>query len=132
MSIKILITNSNQHIIADVKQVENEETKALVAYWLKGARLVQYGQAEDGGLAVNFINFCPLATEAEFAILQPNQILAILDPQEKALEAYNDVVNPAPAEAAVEGAEAPVEAAPEAPAAEVVEEDIPTVSPEVV
>ena len=128
MTVKILVTATNTHIIADVKQVEQEETKALVAYWLKGARLIQYGQTEGGELAVNFVSYCPLATDAEFAILQPSQILSILDPAEAALKAYEEHVNPPAAEGTAEAAEAAPEAAAEAPAEG---EDVPTVAPEV-
>ena len=40
MAIKVLVNQLGQHFVADVKQVTNEETKELIAYWVTDARLI--------------------------------------------------------------------------------------------
>ena len=33
MSIKVLVTEIGQHVIGDIKQIENKETEEVVGYW---------------------------------------------------------------------------------------------------
>ena len=40
MSIKVIVTAIGQHVIADIKQIENKETNELVGYWLENPRMV--------------------------------------------------------------------------------------------
>ena len=42
MTVKVLVTAIGQHIVADVKQVENKETKEVIAYWITNPRTVSY------------------------------------------------------------------------------------------
>ena len=34
MSIKVIVTAVGQHVIADIKQIENKENEEVVGYWL--------------------------------------------------------------------------------------------------
>ena len=108
MAIKVLVTAIGQQIVADVKQVENKETKEVVGYWLTEPRVVTYQTDEDGNVGVNFGSYCLVSNEAEFSV-RAEHIVSILEPREEVVERYNLIVNPP----AVEGEE---------PAAEVVEE----------
>ena len=40
MSIKVLVTAVGQHVIADIKQIENKDTEEVVGYWLENPRVV--------------------------------------------------------------------------------------------
>ena len=35
MSIKVIVTAVGQHVIADIKQIENKESEEVVGYWLE-------------------------------------------------------------------------------------------------
>ena len=54
MSIKVLINAIGQHLIADVKQVENSETNEVLAYWLREPRLISYSADDQGQLSDSF------------------------------------------------------------------------------
>ncbi len=92
MAVKVLVTAIGQHILADVKQVENQETNELVAYWLRNAQIVRY-TAKDGKVNMGLAEFCPVATGAEFSI-RVEHVIAILDPRDDVLETYQDTVSP--------------------------------------
>ena len=69
MAIKVLINELGQHLVADVKQVTDTETKQLIAYWVKNPLLVSYTRAEDGdGTTVNFVQPVPISNDTEYAI----------------------------------------------------------------
>ena len=93
MAIKVLVTSIGQHLLADVKQVEDTDTNEILAYWLKDCRMVQYTQNEDGGLAVGLGEYCPVANGGEFS-LRRDAVVAILDPREDVLATYEALVNP--------------------------------------
>ena len=115
MAVKVLVNTLGQHIVADAKQVENKETKELVAYWVKNPRLAAYSRDEEGNLAVGFSPFCVLSDEQEFTI-RTDSVVAILEPRDDVLAEYERivegaVVTPVPAEEAAEAlAEEPVAA----------------------
>ena len=111
MAIKVLVTAIGQQIVAEVKQVENKETKEVVGYWLTNPRVVTYQTDEDGNVGVNFGSYCLVSNETEFSI-RSEHIVSILEPREEVVERYNLIVNPPE----VEGEE------PAEPVAEVVEE----------
>ena len=112
MTVKVLVTALGQQIVADTKQIENKETNELVGYWMNNPRVVVYQRAEgeDGGLSVNFSNYCMVSDEASFSI-RSEHIVAILEPRADVVEAYTQLVAPPEeAEATVEGTEeTPVE-----------------------
>lgn len=93
MAIKVLVTSIGQHLLADVKQVEDTDTNEILAYWLKDARLVTYSQNESGGLQVGMGEYCPVANGGEFSIRR-DAVVAILDPREDVLATYEALVNP--------------------------------------
>ena len=93
MAVKVLVTQIGQQLIADVKQIENQDTKVIVGYWLKQPRTINYTQNEDGGLGVNFGPYCPISDEAEFSI-RAEHIVAILEPRQDVLDGYNTSVYP--------------------------------------
>lgn len=107
MSVKILVTALGQQIIADVKSVSNKETGEVLAYWVKHPRVVAYRALEEGGLSVDFVDYCPVASSLEFSIAS-HHVVSILDAREEVIERYQEVVTPAPEVAAEE---APAEAA---------------------
>jgi hypothetical protein len=116
MALKVLVSAIGQQIIADVKQVENKETKEVVGYWLTEPRVVSYQSDDEGNVGVNFGQYCLVSNETEFSI-RAEHIVTILEPREEVIERYNTIVNPETVEgeeateAVVgEGVETPVEA----------------------
>ena len=56
------INELGQHLVADVKQVTDTETKQLIAYWVKQPLMISYTRTEgeqDGGLTVTFVQPVP-------------------------------------------------------------------------
>ncbi len=97
MAIKVLVTQIGQQLLAEVKQVENKETKEIVGYWLTNPRTVNYDQTEDGSVSVNFGTYCLVSSETEFSV-RAEHIVAILEPREEVLERYNSIIEPSTVE----------------------------------
>lgn len=93
MSIKVLINAIGQHMIADVKQVENTETNEVIAYWLREPRLISYTADEQGQVSVRFVTTCTVAVTTEYSV-SASHIVSILDPREDVLEAYRAAAFP--------------------------------------
>lgn len=95
MTIKVLINELGQHLIADVKQVTDTQTEQIVAYWLKDARMVSYTRAggEDQSVVVNFMKPCPLSDDVEYSV-SAHHIVSILTPKQEVLEGYLQQVTP--------------------------------------
>ena len=94
MAIKVLVTAIGQHLIADVKQVENTETKEVLAYWLREPRVVSYVAGEnEGDVRVRFSSYCVLSDESEFSI-RAESIVSILEPKADVAESYRDAAYP--------------------------------------
>ena len=89
MAVKILVTSIGQQIVSEVKQVENKETKEVIAYWLENPRIVGYAQGEDGQINVNFGAYCLLSDEAAFSI-RADSIVSILEPRADVVERYTE------------------------------------------
>ena len=106
MTVKVLVTALGQQIIADTKQIENKETNDLVGYWMNNPRVVVYqrSEGEEGGVSVNFSNYCMVSDEASFSI-RSEHVVAILEPRADVMEAYTTLVTPPETEATVEGTE---------------------------
>ena len=122
MAVKVLVNTVGQHIVADTKQVENKETKELVAYWVVEPRIAAYNRDENGNIAVGFAPYCVISDEKEFS-LRPESVVSILEPRADVIEKYNEVIandSLVPAVEAAEGMEATTEAPaePEAVAAQ--------------
>ena len=118
MAIKVLVNALGQHIVAEVKQVENKETQEVVGYWLENPRMVNYvprPEEEGGGVNVGFGPLCPLTDEQAYTV-RADHIVSILEPRADVTESYSDVVGVAQAPE-----EAPEETPVEEPAAEVAE-----------
>ncbi len=93
MATKILINQIGQQLIADVKQVENKETKDVVGYWLTEPRVINYDTTEDGSVSVNFGTYCLVSADTEFSV-RAESIVTILDPREEVLERYTAMTTP--------------------------------------
>ncbi|QBP06040.1 hypothetical protein [Synechococcus phage S-B68] len=93
MAIKVLVTEIGQHIVADVKVVENKETQERVAYWLGEPRVVRYTSNEDGSVGVGFHKFCPVSDESEFTVTA-SHVVSILEPRQEVVDRYNELVYP--------------------------------------
>jgi hypothetical protein len=93
MTVKVLVTSIGQQIIAETKQIENKDTNEIVGYWLSQPRLVQYSKNEDGGIGVNFSDYCLVSDEAEFS-LRGDHVVAILEPRDNVVEAWTKIVYP--------------------------------------
>ena len=104
MAIKVLVTQIGQQLLADVKQVENKETKEIVGYWLTNPRTINYDQNDDGQVSVNFGTYCLVSAETEFSV-RAEHIVAILEPREEVLERYESIVAPATVEGEAEAPE---------------------------
>ena len=109
MAIKVLVTAIGQQIIADVKQVENKESKEVVGYWLTEPRVVTYQSDDEGNVGVNFGAYCLVSNETEFSV-RAEHIVTILEPRSEVTERYQLVVAPADAE---EGEDADAKVEPE-------------------
>ena len=106
MAIKVLVTAIGQQVIADVKQVENKESKEVVGYWLTNPRVVTYQTDDEGNVGVNFGSYCLVSNENEFSV-RAEHIVTILEPREEVTERYQTIIKPADAEE-VEEADAEV------------------------
>ena len=91
MAVKVLVNTLGQHIVADVKQVENKETKELIAYWVKYPRVAAYSRDEEGAIAVVFSPYCILSDEQEFTIRTEN-VVAILEPRADVVTEYERII----------------------------------------
>ena len=106
MTVKVLVTQLGQQIIADAKQIENKETNDIVGYWLSQPRVIQYTQNEAGEVGVNFASYCVVSDEAEFS-LRADHVVAILEPRDDVATAYRAVAFPEPVvDEAAEGEDA--------------------------
>ena len=95
MAVKVLVNTLGQHLMAEVKQVENKETKEIVGYWLTQPRLVFYNQdSETQEISVNFGPYCLVSNEAEFSV-RADHIVAILEPRPDVVSGWERVVYPA-------------------------------------
>lgn len=96
MAIKVLINELGQHLVADVKQVTDTETKQLIAYWVKQPLMVSYTRTEEspeGGLTINFVQPVPISADTEYAIAA-HHIVSILDVKPEVSEGYLQHVTP--------------------------------------
>lgn len=93
MTVKVLVTTIGQHIIADIKQVENKDTKEVIAYWLTDARTISYSVDEEQQVNVAFGQFCVVSNDTEFSF-RADGVASILQPRDEVLERYNLIVNP--------------------------------------
>ena len=91
MTVKVLVTSLGQHIVSEVKQVEEKESKEVIAYWLINPRVVTYNVTEDDQVNVNFGQYCLVSAESEFS-LKSDHVVAILQPRDEVLERYNLVI----------------------------------------
>ena len=93
MALKLLVNALGQHLLADVKQVENSDTNEVIAYWVKEPRAISYQNNGEGGTSINFIHPCPIAVEQEYSV-RADHIVSILTPTEQVAEAYTNLVYP--------------------------------------
>lgn len=128
MTVKVLITNNGQQIISEVKQVEQKETKEVIAYWLINPRVVSYNLTEDDQVNVNFGAYCLISNETEFS-LKSDFVVAILEPREEVLARYEALVeSQKPEEETTE--EVTEEATEDEPSTDTAEDGADTDSPE--
>ena len=101
MSIKVLVTAIGQHVIADIKQIENKETEEVVGYWLSNPRVIAYSrQGEGESVNIGFVNYCLVSDEQEFS-LKAEHVVAILEPRADVATKYVEVTVPSPEDAVV-------------------------------
>ena len=93
MTVKILVTQVGQQLIADTKQVTRKDTEDLVAYWVTDPRVVVYSRNEDESVAVRFQPYCFVSDEREFSIKE-SFIVSILEPRADVADAYLAKVAP--------------------------------------
>ena len=102
MAVKVLINTLGQHIVSEVKQVENKDTQEVVGYWLENPRMVSYvprPEEEGGGVNVSFGAVCPLTDEQAFTV-RAEHIVSIVEPREDVIGSYTEITGGAPAEEA--------------------------------
>lgn len=97
MSIKVIVTAVGQHVIADIKQIENKENEEVVGYWLENPRVIAYSRKEDSAdnVSIGFVNYCLVSDEQAFS-LKAEHVVAILEPRADVAAKYVEVVVPAP------------------------------------
>ena len=91
MTVKILVTSIGQQIVSEVKQVEQKETKEVIAYWLVNPRVINYVADDNEQVNVNFGAYCLVSNETEFS-LKADHVVAILEPRPEVVERYNLVI----------------------------------------
>jgi hypothetical protein len=101
MAVKVLVNAVGQHIVSEAKQVEEKESKKIIAYLLENPRIASYTRDDDGNINVGFAPYCVLSDEASFTIRAEN-IVAILEPREDVSTQYVQLVTPAVEEEAAE------------------------------
>ena len=101
MAVKVLVNAVGQHIVSEAKQVEEKETKKIIAYLLENPRIASYNRSDEGDINVGFAPYCVLSDEASFTIRAEN-IVAILEPREDVATQYIQLVAPPEEEAAAE------------------------------
>ena len=124
MAVKVLVNAVGQHIVSEAKQVEEKETKKIIAYLLENPRIASYNRSDEGDINVGFAPYCVLSDEASFTIRAEN-IVAILEPRADVSEQYAQLTAPeeeATEEAVEETVVADVEPVGAAEAAEAVAE----------
>ncbi len=106
MTIKVLVNQIGQHIVAATKQIENKETKDIIAYWVTEPRVATYSATEEGEINVQFAPYCLISDEKEFSIRAAN-VVAILEPSDQVKERYNQITAPSEevAEVTMDGGE---------------------------
>ncbi len=112
MAVKVLVNAIGQHLVAEAKQVEEKESKKIIAYLLTNPRVASYSRDDDNNINVSFSPYCVLSDEAEFTIRAEN-IVSILEPREDVATQYTALTKPAEGEE--ESVEAEAEAVDEAP-----------------
>ena len=90
MAIKVLVTEVGQHLIAEVKQIENKETQEVVGYWLSEPRVIVYNRNEEGSVNIGFANYCLVSDENEFSI-KADHVVSILEPRADVASKYHEV-----------------------------------------
>ena len=94
MAPKVLVNALGQHILADVKQVENKDTGEIVGYWLGQPRLGFYNQnQETNEISINFGPYCLVSNEQEFSV-RAEHIVSILEPRPDVVEGWTNLVYP--------------------------------------
>ena len=91
MTVKVLVTTTGQQIISEVKQVENKETKEVIAYWLVNPRVITYSVNDDDQVNVGFGSFCLVSNETEFS-LKADFVVSILEARPEVLDRYNNLI----------------------------------------
>ena len=91
MTVKVLVTTTGQQIISEVKQVENKETKEVIAYWLVNPRVITYSVNDDDKVNVGFGSFCLVSNETEFS-LKADFVVSILEARPEVLDRYNNLI----------------------------------------
>ena len=91
MTVKVLVTSTGQQIISEVKQVENKETKEVIAYWLVNPRVITYSVNDDDQVNVGFGSFCLVSNETEFS-LKSDFVVSILEARPEVLDRYNNLI----------------------------------------
>jgi hypothetical protein len=96
MSIKVIVTAVGQHVIADIKQIENKDTNDVVGYWLDNPRVIAYSRTGEGdNVSIGFVNYCMVSDEQSFS-LKADHVVAILEPRADVAGKYVEVTVPAP------------------------------------
>ena len=93
MTVKVLVTSIGQHIVSEVKQVEQKESKEVIAYWLINPRVVSYNLEEGEKVNVNFGAYCLISDETEFS-LKAEHVVSILEPRPEVIDRYTQLVSP--------------------------------------
>lgn len=96
MSIKVIVTAVGQHVIADIKQIENKDTEEVVGYWLENPRIIAYSRKDEGdNVNIGFVNYCLVSDEQAFS-MKADHVVSILEPRADVAAKYVEVVVPAP------------------------------------
>ena len=102
MSIKLVLLKSNEEVIADVKELVDEDDKPIFivlenAYCCKlieAPVLLAEGKEETGEsqYSVQYYPWMPLSAEKKISI-DPSWVVTIVEPSEKVKKSYEDRMN---------------------------------------
>lgn len=111
MATKVLVNAIGQHIVAEAKQIEEKETKKIIAYLVTNPRVASYSRDDDGNVNVGFAPYCVLSNESEYTI-RAEHIVSILEPREDVATQYAEMVTPKEEPEAADAAPVGLETAP--------------------
>lgn len=99
MTVKLALLKSGEKVIADIKELVNEEEKVVSFVFtypyevdFLSPRLLTEGDQQETQYSVSFKTWMPLCSDSDIAI-SPDWVVAIVEPIEMVKESYEEKIN---------------------------------------